>query len=196
MKIGCVVVVGTNVLTSLKPTSLLVISENIPAELIAHHHWLLWCREPSERGKKKLAQGFPLDEPQDWTKKPYSPDGFLASTTNPDTWSDFGDCLKKYQGSEGFDGLGFVLSRDEVYGDPFFAIDLDHCRDDLDGLIEPWAVKIIQEFNTYIEISPSGDGLHIFGKGHVPGKRHKAGNIEAYDDKRFMTVTGHAIGEL
>ena len=180
-------------LTPLKPSSLEVIPENIPHELIAQNHWVIWCREPSERGKKKLSQGVPLDEPQDWTKRPYSPNGSLASTTDSDTWSGFQSCLQKYEDDGGYDGIGFVLSKDDVHGDEFFSVDLDHCRDSLDQSIEPWAQQIIEQFDSYTEVSPSGDGIHIFGRGQLPEKGRKKGNIEVYDHARYMTVTGHVI---
>jgi primase-polymerase (primpol)-like protein len=39
-----------------------------------------------------------------------------------------------------------------------------------------------------MEISPSGDGLHIFGYAEV-GKGRRRGGIEVYDRDRYMTVT-------
>ena len=61
------------------------------------------------------------------------------------------------------------------------------------GFIEPWANQVIEEFDTYTEVSPSGDGIHIFGKGRVPGERRKKGDKEVYDHARYMTITGHLI---
>ena len=55
-------------------------------------------------------------------------------------------------------GPGFVLN-----GDGIVCIDLDHC---LTGrVLEPWAADILAACpGTYIEVSPSGDGLHIWGR--------------------------------
>lgn len=51
---------------------------------------------------------------------------------------------------------------------------------------------------TYCELSPSGTGLHCFFKGTLPDERKKKRtdlDIELYDTGRFMTVTGHTIGQ-
>jgi len=175
-----------------RPISLGVIETNIPDGLIAFDQWVAWRYEPSAKGKRKLAEGLPLDEPKDWTKVPYQPNGFPASVTDMATWSGFDECLKAYL-TKKFDGVGFVLTNDELNGDPFFAVDLDHCRDPLDETIEPWARKVIEHFGSYTEVSPSGTGIRIFGKGQLPGKGRKKGNIEVYDHARYMTVTGHAL---
>ena len=49
--------------------------------------------------------------------------------------------------------------------------------------------------NSYAEISPSGEGLHIFVEGKLSGKGINLGNIEMYDNKRYFTVTGQALPE-
>ena len=49
--------------------------------------------------------------------------------------------------------------------------------------------------NSYTELSPSGEGLHVWVIGKLPGKGKNFGHIEMYDDKRFFTVTGHALPE-
>jgi putative DNA primase/helicase len=84
------------------------------------------------------------------------------------------------------DGVGFVLTAD----DPYVAIDLDHCRDPDSGAIGSWAQAVVDHFSTYTEVSPSGTGLRIFLKGQLPAKGCKRGNIEVYDQKRYVTLTG------
>lgn len=83
--------------------------------------------------------------------------------------------------SDAGDGLGFAL------GDGVACIDLDHCL--VDGVLADWAAPVVDACRgTYMEISPSGDGLHIFGFAHV-GKGRKRGGLEVYDRGRYMTVT-------
>ena len=51
---------------------------------------------------------------------------------------------------------------------------------------------------TYCEKSPSGTGLHCFFKGVLPDDRKKKRSdldIELYNVRRFMTVTGELIGQ-
>jgi primase-polymerase (primpol)-like protein len=86
------------------------------------------------------------------------------------------------------DGLGFVLN-----GDGIACVDLDHCIDG--GVLAPWAQLILDRTPaTYVEVSPSGTGLHIFGFAHVGLGRNKGG-VEFYDRGRYMTVTGKRWGK-
>ncbi|MBV5330332.1 MAG: hypothetical protein JZU65_22330, partial [Chlorobium sp.] len=92
----------------------------------------------------------------------------------------------------GFDGVGFVLTKN----DPFTALDLDKCID-ADGNCDDQTEAIIKRLNSYTEISPSGTGTRIFIKGALPqGSRNRKGHIEIYSKDRYVTVTGHIIGEV
>ena len=51
--------------------------------------------------------------------------------------------------------LGFVL------GDGFVGVDKDHCRNAETGAIEPWALAIVEQLDSYTEISVSGTGVHV-----------------------------------
>jgi hypothetical protein len=82
-----------------------------------------------------------------------------------------------------------VFSKD----DPYCGIDLDHCRDPKTGKIAKWAEKIIQDFHSYVEVSPSGSGVHILVKGQLPQGGKKKGQIEVYDKLRFFTITGQHL---
>jgi len=63
---------------------------------------------------------------------------------------------------------------------------------------EAVASRIIERFaDTYIEISPSGQGLKIWAKGrlptNVPGVHVGDGQIEMYDRARYFTFTGRTF---
>ena len=147
--------------------------EQIPQELRESPQWVLW-RSEQRNGKD--------------TKVPYSAKGGKAKSNDPGTWSPFKTILQKYQAG-GYNGVGFVFSLD----DPFCGIDLDHCRDPKTGIIEPWAEKIIKDFSSYCEISPSGTGVHIIAKGELSEGGRKKGNVEIYDSGRYFTVTGNHL---
>jgi len=72
-------------------------------------------------------------------------------------------------------------------------IDLDHCRDPQTGEITPRALEIVQRLDSYTEISPSGDGLHILVIGQLPRQGNKCGGIEMYSSGRYFTVTGQHL---
>lgn len=159
-----------------KPPALKVNAEGIPEELKALRQWVCW----------KLV----WDDTR-WTKVPVNPKtGRNASSTKSSTWGTFDQAWEHYENHKGHgvDGLGFVFTKD----DPFVGIDLDHCRDAKTGNILPWAMEIVERMNSFTEMSPSGEGLHIFVKGKLPDNGINTKEVEIYDTKRYFTVTGHA----
>lgn len=156
------------------------IIQNIPDELKALDQWVLWKSEFIPKDNR-------------WTKVPYHPDGYKASSTNPKTWSPFQAVWNKYQAGK-FDGIGFVFTEH----DDFIGIDLDHILDGSGNVkkSEQWAMDVIRKLaGSYSELSPSGDGLHIIIKGQIPksGNDGKPGNqphIEMYKSGRYFTFTG------
>lgn len=112
-------------------------------------------------------------------KVPKTITGRPASSTNPATWSTFDQARACDVG----DGLGFVLAADGIA-----CIDLDHCLDG--GVLADWARDVLNMAGpTFVEVSPSGTGLHVFGLGSV-GKGFRRDGVEAYDRGRYMTITG------
>jgi hypothetical protein len=95
-----------------------------------------------------------------WQKPPFQtlqPERH-ASTNNPDTWTDYATALAAVQAGHA-DGISYILTKD----DPFGAIDLDHCRNKLCS-IDVWARNFMQAaVNTYQEVTPSGEGVRIWG---------------------------------
>ena len=151
----------------------------IPAELQAWPQWVCWRAE--QRGGKP-------------TKLPVDPrSGELASSTDPSTWSSFDDAVAAVA-RLACDGVGFVFSET----DPFAGIDLDDCFDQEDELGDV-ARQIVEEFATYTEVSPSGQGLHCILRGAVPGGARKQAaldgqKVEVYSQGRFFCMTGASLG--
>lgn len=111
------------------------------------------------------------------SKRPITVTGAPASSTNCRTWTTY----DRADSSSVGDGLGFAL------GDGVACIDLDHCL--TDGVLADWAEPIVAACRgTYMEVSPSGEGLHIFGLAEV-GQGHRRNGVEVYDRGRYMTVT-------
>src|SRR5262249_27517791 len=132
-----------------RPKALSIIGEQIPEELKRLPQWVTWKYEL--RNNK-------------WTKPPYQVNGVdRASSTDAATWGEFKEAVKTYQNGRA-DGIGFVLSAD----DDFVGIDLDHVVNPETHKGKKWAVDIIQLLNSYSELSPSGQGIHILVKGSLP----------------------------
>lgn len=147
-----------------------------PAELIVLPQWVLWKLE--ERDGRR-------------TKIPYQPNGMKAGSTSSETWSDFQTVMEAFVKNSNYSGVGFVFSPD----DPYVGIDLDKCRDPVTGVVEPWAVAVLDRISTYTELSPSGTGFHLIGKGKLPAAGRRKGQVEMYDSGRYFTVTGDRYGQ-
>lgn len=140
----------------------------IPLEMRQYRQWICW-RYEDRNGPKP-------------TKIPYNPlAGKMASVTDASTWCSFDDAVRCI--SLGYDGIGFVLTKN----DPYTFIDLDDTEGNADNLQRQ--VKIYSEFDSYSEKSPSGKGLHIIVKGHIPNGRRRSA-VELYSSERYMTMTG------
>lgn len=163
-----------------RPVAPMIQPENIPSALTRLQQWVLW------RYTWSVKQG-------KWTKRPLTPSGGFASSTDPATWTDYKTALtalpRRVFGTRQFDGIGFVVSD----SDPLCALDLDHCLKR--GIPNAWAKHVVGALDSYTEITPSGDGLRIFIYAKLPGHGRKADTIEIYDKQRFLTVTGHTFGK-
>lgn len=87
-------------------------------------------------------------------------------------------------------GLGFVLTED----DPYTCVDLDQCVDPK-GAISADTRAMLDLLAGWVELSPSGTGLHIWVQNEQPVNRRTKG-IEIYSSKRWMTVTGRGNPQL
>ncbi len=136
-------------------------------------HWVVW------RLETKPGQSKP-------SKIPYNAKtGNRASSTDGATWHAYEAARAAYERG-GYDGIGFVVSE----FDPFVGVDLDGCVDD-QGNIADWAQRIVDDLDTYTELSPSGTGLRLWCVGKLPdGSRNRSGSIEVYQTGRFLTVSG------
>lgn len=149
--------------------------ENFSQELKALPNWALWKKEIVSSKLKKV---------------PYQVSGKKAKSNDPSTWCKFNTALTAYQDLGGYDGICFMMP---VRPTRIIFIDIDHCI--IDGIIEPWALEIVRQFDSYTERSQSGEGLHLIIEGIKPIRRcRKAGSpFEIYDCLRPCYLTGDVI---
>jgi P4 family phage/plasmid primase-like protien len=78
--------------------------------------------------------------------------------------------------------------------DDLVGVDLDSCFEE-DGTLKPEAQNAINLLDSYTERSPSGKGLHIICRGHLPGSGHcdKKNGREMYQQERFFTITADIV---
>lgn len=110
-----------------------------------------------------------------------------ASSTNPDTWSDFDTSFNSYKDGH-YDYCGFVFA-----GNGYVGIDIDDGYD-ADGFISELASDIISKCKSYTEKSRSGRGFHIVLRGDLPfkGKNNQKG-VEIYKSSRYFIMTGDVL---
>ena len=177
--------------------------EKIPAELRARNQWVA-CKMVPDYDKNLNLKPKPKKVPIDVRTERG------AQSSNPGTWSSFDDVMEfitEWAGEDHThidkDGMditgtvseypGFVFAAD----DPYCGLDLDNCRDPATGEVLPWALKIIDDFNSYTELSQSGTGFHIIIRGQKPtGSGCKKGDIECYDKGRYFICTGEVFNGI
>jgi putative DNA primase/helicase len=152
----------------------------IPQHMTSRKQWLLWQAVEMNGKIRKL---------------PKQVDGSDAKSNTPSTWTGFGDVHSAYD-TGNFTGIGYSFAE----GDDLVGIDLDHCFED--GALKEWAREIVESFSsTYMEYSPSKEGIHIICGGKAPKTGHtkwddengKEVGFEVYDwtSPRYFTVTGN-----
>lgn len=151
----------------------------IPSELKQLNNWCVW-RFEKRSGDKPTKVPLNANNPSQFAK-----------SNDTETWSSFGQALQTYQ-SGVVDGIGFFFSP------PYVGIDLDHVDDDLHRFkqgdrTDNIVAEFYESFQSYGEISPSGQGIHIIIKGKIPGKKRRKGNVEMYSSGRFFTMTGNSL---
>ncbi len=146
--------------------------KGILREIAGYPNFVVW-QYKEENGQRK--------------KPPVNPNTLHpASPTDRTTWGTLKTALSAVATSK-YQGIGFMLSHS-----PFSGIDLDHCIES--GRLQPWAQEIINELDTYTEYSPSWNratgtgGVHLLVEGKPPASK-KAGNIEVYGEKHYLTIT-------
>ena len=142
----------------------------LPEEMKILKRFVGWRREELEEKVAKLPFSLIDGQGRDWNKA-YR-------------WLSFKDVKDRDS------PLGFVL----VEEDKIVCIDLD--RAIIDGKLTPMAEDIVKAFaGTYMEISQSEQGIHIFTKGSLDNNLNlSAKGIEMYKNNRYIALTGH-VGE-
>lgn len=145
------------------------------------------CRVTSHRQQERFFVPEEMKDCDRWIlhkdKRPFALKGYFLSIHDDTQWATFDAARNAGKG----DGVGFVLN-----GDGIVCIDLDDCM--TNGKPNAEAQALINSLpKTFVEVSPSGNGLHIWGYGNVQGGRKFQRNglkIEVYGEGRYLTVSG------
>lgn len=175
-----------------RPGALDVNPEGIPDLLKQTDNWLIWRHIWNE-------------DREEWAKIPKdgAGSGYNIDATDPKNGVSFETALENYLSGD-YDGVGIITDPALPVG-----LDLDDCRDPnrSQDSVPQVVQKIVNTWESYVEISPSGTGYRGFVIGKKPAGRNKnilpcdpvigdkTPQIEMYDGTggRYLTVTGHHV---
>jgi hypothetical protein len=155
------------------------------APLIERRQWAVW---------RWTCQGDSWQKPPFMATQPQR----HASTNDPSTWTDYATALVAVQTGHA-DGVSYILTED----DPFAAIDIDNCRHLTTHSIDSWAQLFMQfAVTSYQEVTPSGEGVRIWGLANGP-VLHKKFSLQINDKdiavelfrrtRKVLTITGYRL---
>jgi putative DNA primase/helicase len=160
----------------------------IPDELKERDQWLLW------------------DAGHDTPRQPHWDGDFYGiSWSDPDDWHSFEEAVEAAEQTESW-GIGYVMAQDnDAHARGLYScLDLDGCLDPEPDEPKPknWLPSLADfiDDGAYIEVSPSGDGLHIplvgqdapdwWSDSHFSAEEHEG--VE-YLTNKFVTFTGDTL---
>ena len=149
--------------------------EFIPQEMRDRSQWLLWTYSTRPNADKP-------------TKIPLDTNGEAIDATTADM-SFNAVCEALHAHTNRFSGIGYSFHQD----DPFVGYDLDGVLNAAGEITDEEIAEEVRRLNSYTEVSPSGQGLHVIFKGvrnpdMKEGKRR--GIRELYFSRRYFTITG------
>jgi len=157
----------------------------IPEEIKALEQFLVWRLE-------KLPD---VEKP---AKIPYNPNNhWKCAVTKKENYSDFYKAKEVFKKSDKkYSGLGFGLFPSGEQTD-ITVIDFDNVLDQSGELLPQYEeiAEWTEDFNTYTEVSQSGNGLHLFFYGSPPGNTTRKAickfPVEIYCKGRYIAITGN-----
>jgi hypothetical protein len=144
--------------------------------------WLVWHLEPHKDSGKPTKMPYQARNP---SRK--------AESNDPSTWATLTEALRTYHSTPDLGGVGLCLLPGEL-----IAFDLDNCIDPETKLAHPWVKDLVARAQSYTEITPSGRGLRIIGRGtgdrvyRIQKVDAEMGNCESYRRcEKYVTITGN-----
>lgn len=169
------------------PPLLAPVPDAFPDQMKAHSRWApCWFKFNEKRGK--------------YDKLPLA--GKLTVNA-PEHWWKFNTARVAHERDPGrYQGMCYVLTGQRG----LISIDLDDCVSG--GQIAPWAMEVVRQAQSYAELSPSGNGVHVFVFGNLADvagadgqdwkhrlRQDSSEGIEVYGggSGRHITLTGHVV---
>ena len=144
----------------------------VPLQALAEFPQFIWYKLVPDTTRPGKTKKFPVNPRT----------GEVSSALDPANW------MTAEQAYDKGWPVGFAFTR----SDPFFFIDLDDCL--VNGEWSDTAQDIVEMFpGAAVEVSQSGRGLHIIGKGAAPEHACDVPGRGFYTQDRFVALTGTSI---
>jgi hypothetical protein len=151
---------------------------HLPDDLLGEKRWLVWRQE-------------------DGRKVPYYPAVHRRRSGTMETAQDMAAMATHAEAMEAlrshtphYTGLGYAITHGNLL------IDLDDVLDSSGAFCDEWAERFTYKAvaaGAFVEVSHSGTGIHVIGRGHARKAGSKGVHIEVYPDKRFVAITGQCL---
>ncbi len=150
------------------------------APLKSMNRWIVWKYLPNGDKVPINVHSVPI---------PYK----ASDRNDPAIHMSYDQAVRLMEEHRAVDGIGFVPQK----GDGITFLDFDAVVGVVNGgatkILKPWVIELVEELDSYAEITPSGTGLRVPVMGSLPFKGGHVtleGNVlEAYDDDQFLTIT-------
>lgn len=147
---------------------------NFPKLLTEKNQWLVWRFEQSDGDKKPRKVPYYVNG-----RKRNGKQGDEADLANLSSYENALNALEYGN----YNGLGFA----SIKNDGLIAIDIDHNAN-------PELVQnLISGLNSYTEVSPSGNGYHIWVQGETRTFKDNNVGIEVFCGSQFLTMTAKQV---
>lgn len=157
--------------------------DNIPNSMRDYDQWVCWKYYSDQTNGRDRRRKVPVNPRT----------GRFAKVTDGNTWASLDEAVEfSTAHNQNNHGIGFVFTEN----DPFVGVDLDDCRDSSTGQLEPWSTEVLDQLDSYAEISPSETGLKVIvtSNAPIPSRRRSNPGLEVYRSSRFFTITGDILG--
>lgn len=153
--------------------SLQLVRYHVPVEVLCLPRWVGW--DGTRRADGKLDKT-PLN----------AHDGRKAKTNVPGTWGTFEQACELALRDPRVGGVGLVLTNSD-----YWALDLDHIINLSTGEVAQAARRFLASLTpTYVEMSPSGDGIHVLFRGQRPARLSATKAKDAFGPGMHLEVFG------
>lgn len=177
--------------------------DHVPESLAARDRWMVWKYKDNGSDKPRKVPRAPWDRPL----------RYGASSQDPALWVNLQTALEHAADNDEVDGIAYVLANadpehenaDDLPEPDHVLIDFDNVRNPDTGALHFTVERLLEDADTYAQVSTSGTGYHFVGRARLPDdvksiehdltphKEFDEASVEVYDNGRYIAFTGSHV---